>query len=158
MKNEYKIRKWLGNKYHLYVSLSGNKLENTEWKLFRKYPGYLKDGSKAIMTSETHSEKELYKFAKKHRYFNPEKVILKIVQFFACIGLVMSINNYYSENDSYRMFFLGFETVIITISIIMFFVYCHNTSVDKLELTELFKELKEECEKDERETNTRENN
>ena len=141
MKNEYKIRKWLGNRYHLNVSLSGNHLENVEWKLFRKYDGWMNDGSEAIMTNETHSEEELYKFAKKHRQFDTERCLIKLLVLNAFLGMILSVINIYFDNEELRMFFYGIEFVIFTTTIPMFFIFNHNLKVDELELKELFKSL-----------------
>lgn len=149
MKNEYKIRKWLGNRYHLNVSLSGNHLENVEWRLFRKYDGWINDGSKAIMTNETHSEEELYKFAKKHRQFDEGKCMIRIIQINAFLAMILSIINIYFNSEKLKIFFFGMEFVIITTAISMFFIYNYNLKVDKLELKELFKKLEEKCEKNE---------
>lgn len=146
MKNEYKIRKWLGNRYHLNVSLSGNHLENVEWKLFRKYPGYLTDGSEAIMTSETNTDEELYKFAKKHRQFDTERCITKLLVLNAFLGMILSVINIYFDNENLRMFFYGIEFVIFTTTIPMFFICNHNFKVDELELKELFKEIAKDIE------------
>lgn len=148
MKNEFKIRKWLGDKYHLNVTLGGEKLEVESWNLFRKYPGYLTDDSKAIMTSETNTDEELYKFAKKHRRFetNPIKNGLFII--IAFIAMLISFINIFLNNDYLKMFFYGTQFMIWFIAFPTFILIEHNIAVDEKETLEIFKELKEKCEKD----------
>lgn len=149
MKNEFKIRKWLGDKYHLNVTLGGEKLEVESWNLFRKYPGYLTDDSEAIMTSETNTDEELYKFAKKHRRFetNPTKNGLFVILAFIA-GLIPFIN-IFLNNDYLKMFFYGTQFMIWFIALPTFILIEHNIKVDEKETLEILKELKEKCEKDE---------
>ena len=71
-KDEYKIRKWLGDRYHLNteITFKEDKTKIEKWKLFRVYPNWMTDGSEPIMTSKTHTDKELIEFAKKHRKYD----------------------------------------------------------------------------------------
>ena len=144
-------RKYLGNRYHLFeeIGLDTDEAVTTKWKLFRKYPGYLHDDSGPIMTSETHSEKDLLKFAKKHKYYNTEKCMTKLLVLNAYIGMALSLINIYFNNHELKLFFYGIEFVIFTVSIPMLIIVNHNMIVDKLEIDEMFKELKEMCEQDE---------
>ena len=148
MKNEFKIRKWLGDNYHLHISISGTNWEDESWKLFRKYPGYLTDDSKPIMTSETNTDEELYKFAKKHRRFetNPTKNgLLVILAFFA---MLIPFINIFLNNDYLKMFFYGTQVMIWFIALPTFILIEHNITVDEKETLEILKELKEKCAKD----------
>lgn len=149
MKNEFKIRKYLGDRYHLHVTLGGENLEVESWKLFRKYPGYLMDGSTAIMTSETHSEEDLYKFAKKHRRFetNPTKNGLLVI--IAFISMLIPFINIVLNNNYLKMFFYGTQLAIWFISLPTFILIEHNIALDEKETLEILKELKEKCEQDE---------
>lgn len=149
MKNENKIRKYLGDRYHLHVTLGGENLEVESWKLFRKYPGYLTDGSTAIMTSETHSEEDLYKFAKKHKYYKTERIITKLFVLVAYIGMILGIISSTLDNNDLYCFYFGIEFVIFFVGLSMIPFYMHNLNVDQLECKEMFKELEEMCEQDE---------
>ena len=149
MKNEFKIRKWLGEDYHLCVSLSGENLEDKNWKLFRKYPGYLTDDSEAIMTSETNTDEDLYKFAKKHRRFETNPMKNGLIVIIAFIVMIIPFINILLKNDYLKMFFWGTQFVIWFICIPTFILIEHNIKIQELEFFEVLKELKEKCEKDE---------
>ncbi len=85
-KKFYKIQEMLDyEEYHLNIDFMFNEFEYdyTKWKLFKKYDGWLNDGSEPLMSSDNTSVDELYKFVKKHRKIDPvyslNKVIVPIV-------------------------------------------------------------------------------
>lgn len=68
LKEEKKIRKLLDYKrYHLHTT------SEEEWQLFKKYEDldtYYSKNNKAIMTNETHTERDLLQFAKEHKKYS----------------------------------------------------------------------------------------
>lgn len=136
----YKIRKWLNGRYHLTINYS---IENgvfgvKKWELFKIYPGWLEDNSKPIMTDETHTYKELFKFAKKHRKYNSttESISLTII---AGINVVLCFSNFLFNSDILRGYVNGVNTVIIYISFVKMFILYHNEKIEKLEARGLIK-------------------
>ena len=103
MEKEAKIRKMLGNRFHLSVSCEGDKLEIKKWKLFRKYengdPIYYSKDNQAIMTSETHTEEDLYKFSKLHQKYDLYKVNRKVRTIILFIMVVLAIINMFINSN-----------------------------------------------------------
>ncbi len=146
MKNETKIRNWLGDRYHLNVTLtySANSLKKLNWTLFKKYRGFEEDGSKPIMTSEANTEEELFEFAKKHRKYDEGKavgitgVLLSFVAaFFPILGIIF-------ENDNIKFVTLGIDIAVIIIFIIKCVISELNFEVAKLEFLESIKEMEKD--------------
>ena len=138
MKNETKIRNWLGDRYHLNVTLtySANSLKKLNWKLFRKYQNFEIDGSEPIMNSDDNTEEELFKFAKKHRRYDEGKVIgitgillSLLAAFFITLGLVF-------ENNNIKYVAVGIDIAVIIISIVRYVISELNFKVTRLELLE----------------------
>lgn len=160
-KDEYKVRRWLGDRYHLNVEITflEDKTKIESWKLFRVYPGWMKDNSGAIMTSETHTDKDLMKFAKKHRKYDLSLLDNMTFVVIAYLNLALVILNAWIRNKYLVGFTYGIEFVIIITCIIKFIFIEKNSKVSALE----FKErvdiiLKKENIKDERKNDTRESN
>ena len=144
MKNETKIRQLLDYKeYHLYTSTKFELNEKiTTWKLFKKYDGWIGDGSEPIMTSETHTEEELYQFVKKHkRYYLTDFIrLLLIIPIFT---LIMCVINIFINNDFLREIIWGLEISTFLIIIIETFIVIRNGKVQKLEFKEYFERMYE---------------
>ena len=142
MKNESKIRHWLGDRYHLNVTLEGKKLEKVSWKLFRKYKGFEEDGSDPIMTSDDNTDEELFEFAKKHRRYDEGKIVgitgillSLLAAFFITLGFVF-------ENNNIKYVAIGIDIAVIIISIVRYAISELNFKVAKLELLESIIEWK----------------
>lgn len=136
MKKETKIRKMLGNDYHL--SIVGNNC----WKLFRKYKDwdlYISEENETIMTSETHTEKELYKFAKKNRKYDIENAnnsINIIVAWLCCIVIIINV---FIKIEWLRYFIWGIDFYIIINCIYRLILMEHNHKVFMNQIDEEFK-------------------
>lgn len=120
------------DKYHLNEEfVFGNK--NTKWKLFEKYDGWMTDGSEPIMTSEKNTEKELLKFAKKHKEY-------KIIDFYMflliipIIALILSFINIKFHSELLRGITYGFNICTWIIVLVDIFVNSKNYKVFNLEL------------------------
>ncbi len=104
------IRTMLGDRYHLCESY---KQEKEEWKLFVKYDGWLDDGSKPIMTSESHTKKELETFAKQREILDYTSVYSKLF-IISIITFIISIFNIFISDDFLAGILVGnFCTTII---------------------------------------------
>lgn len=120
----YEVRYRLGDKYHLSRELDWDEekkgLYTKSWKLFLKYDGYMEDYSKPIMTSETNTEKELLKFAKKNSFYKIDRIILQANVIISLIFMALVIINSFFRIKWLTFFFYGGEFVLITVSIIVF--------------------------------------
>ena len=135
MKNENKIRKLLGNDYHLGVEINwdNNGYEKTTWKLFRRYNDskmYFSTDNKAIMTSEENNEEELLKFAKEHHKYNYTRVheIYRIIV--AAIVAIVLIANIFINNSYIRAIGLSIDTYLIIDCFISFKIIDHNQKIE----------------------------
>lgn len=110
LKKEKKIRKLLGERFHLYVDNHGN------WKLFRKYSDleiYLSNENTEIMNSENNSEKELLKFAKKNRKYNVEKSITTITLVILWLAAGLAFINIFISSEVIRGFVFGIDLLAV---------------------------------------------
>ena len=120
------------DKYHLNEEfVFGNK--NTKWKLFEKYDGWMTDGSEPIMTSETNTEKELLKFARKHKEY---KIIdfymfLLIIPF---VAVILGFVNIKYHSELLRGIIYGFNICTWIIIFVDIYVSFKNNKVFNLEL------------------------
>lgn len=118
------------NKYHLCVTFDG--IIET-WKLFEKYDGWMTDGSEPIMTSETNTEKELLRFAKKHKEY-------KIIDFYMflliipIIALILSFVNIKLNSELLSGMVYGFNICTWIIVLVDIYVSFKNNKVFNLEL------------------------
>lgn len=144
-KDEYKVRRWLGDRYHLNteITFEEDKTKIESWKLFRVYPGWMEDNSKAIMTSETNTDKELIKFAKKNRIYD-----LSYPKMFVIISwlniFILIINSLLFKSALITGFYYGICFVIIITSIIYLKFLNHNSKIEVKESEEKMTLLKED--------------
>ena len=100
MKNEFKIREMLDiKKYHLCTSNTG------DWWLYRKYDDmekYFSPDNKPIMTSKTHTEKDLLKFAKEHRIIDLMRINITIRLLLVCINMIICVASIILNNNFLR--------------------------------------------------------
>ena len=156
-KDMFKIRKMLGKNYHLCEECkwNENKLEET-WKVYAVYRGWIDDNSKPIMTSETHSYEDLYKFAKKHNEWDLDDVICNVSLIIQITNILVAFLNIFWSNKALR----GFIWAIILYSFIestaRIIVSEHNWKISKLKWKEHIERLikwEEKENKDENKTN-----
>ena len=137
MKKELEIRQLLDYKeYHLYTSTKFELNEKiTTWKLFKKYDGWIGDGSKPIMTSETHTEEELLEFAKKHKEY---KLVdfLKMFLIVPIFTLIMCVVNLFVSSNFMSGLIWGLNIATFLICIIARFISKQNEKVWDLEFKE----------------------
>lgn len=113
------------DKYHLCETFDGF---NETWKLFEKYDGWMHDGSEPIMTSETNTEKELLKFAKKHKEY-------KIIDFYMFLliipitAVILSFVNIKFNSELLRGIIYGFNICTWIIVLVDIFVTTKNNKV-----------------------------
>lgn len=139
LKKEKKIRKLLGERFHLYVDNHGN------WKLFRKYSDleiYLSNENTEIMNSENNSEKELLKFAKKNRKYNVEKSITTITLVILWLAASLAFINIFISSEVIRGFVLGIDLLAVCQVLIKSIAKEHNFNQTNKDLVE---EIKLKC-------------
>lgn len=139
LKKEKKIRKLLGERFHLHVDNHGN------WKLFRKYNDleiYFSNENTEIMNSEDNSEKELLKFAKKNRKYNVEKSITNITSVILWLAAGLAFVNIFISSEIIRGFVLGIDLLAVCQVLIKSIVKEHNFNQTNKDLVE---EIKLKC-------------
>nr|DAE91239.1 MAG TPA: hypothetical protein [Caudoviricetes sp.] len=138
LKKEKKIRKLLGNQFHLCVDNYGN------WKLFRKYDNsklYFSAENIDIMNSNNNSEKELLRFAKKNRRYDADKVIFNTTLTIVWLNVILASVNIFINSEVIRGFILGIDFLVLWQSLIKMVVSNHNLKCktkalkEKIELT-----------------------
>ena len=138
LKKEKKIRKLLGNQFHLCVDNYGN------WKLFRKYDNsklYFSAENIDIMNSNNNSEKELLRFAKKNRRYDADKVIFNTTLTIVWLNVILASVNIFINSEVIRGFILGIDFLALWQSLIKMVVSNHNLKSktkalkEKIELT-----------------------
>ena len=142
MKNERKIREYLGDRYHLNVQYTEN--GEIKWKLFKKYNGWLYDNSEAIMTGDKSTEDDLIKFAKKHRDYNESLILSKSMIIIATINLFIAVANCFFKNVFLRGFVNGANFIVILISFIKIRISSKRLKVSELECKEALERLMKE--------------
>lgn len=139
LKKEKKIRKLLGERFHLYVDNHGN------WKLFRKYSDleiYFSNENIEIMNSEDNSEKELLKFAKKNRKYNVKKSIITITSVILWLAAGLAFVNIFISSEIISGFVLGIDLLAVCQVLIKSIVKEHNFNQTNKDLEE---EIKLKC-------------
>lgn len=126
-------------KYHLCEEYNGI---DSKWKLFEKYETWMDDGSKPIMTSETHTEEDLIKFAKEHRTYKFVD-ICKVLVIISLVNLVILILGIVTKNGYLRNLVTGSHLCIILLSIIVGIMDAKNFKVNCLELKAKIRREKE---------------
>jgi len=138
LKKEKKIRKLLGERFHLCVDNYGN------WKLFRKYDNsklYFSAENIDIMNSNNNSEKELLRFAKKNRRYDADKVIFNTTLTIVWLNVILASVNIFINSEVIRGFILGIDFLALWQSLIKMVVSNHNLKCktkalkEKIELT-----------------------
>ena len=135
-----KVRRLLDyKKYHLYEEYNGI---DSKWKLFEKHETWMDDGSKPVMTSETHTEEDLIKFAKEHRTYKFVD-ICKVLVIISLVNLVILILGIVTKNGYLRNLVTGSNLCIILLSIIVGIMDTKNFKVNCLELKAKIRREKE---------------
>ena len=141
LNKEKKIRELLRGRYHLYSEFSQGK---KKWRLYKKYencdPIYYSEDNEAIMTSETHTEEELYQFAKSHHKIDIHESNRKLRMIIFVIVFILCFINFFVK-DNYII-----DTIVFTADtiLIIWMTYEHviwekNWKVDMLESCENIK-------------------
>lgn len=143
LKNESKIRKYLGKNYHLHT-----RFPSGEWLLYKKYTSwrdYISEENKPIMTNETHTEEDLLKFAKKHRKYDIRNCSGIISLALIYISTIFSVLNFAIFNFKWWSYFhIGFCLGIGVVFIVSTILDIHNLDVEYLEINEESKRLEKE--------------
>lgn len=115
------------------------------WKLYEKHDYWMTDNSKPIMTSETNTYEELYKFVKENRDIKEDKVLMKVnmIGCIICIILV-PLNIAFFKDTQLRGFIYGVELSCIVASYIRFIINEKNFKFKMKRYDRRWKELKEE--------------
>ena len=135
-----KIRELLGNEYHLSVEMID--FEHDKWVLFKKYDDskvYFSKDNEPIMTSETHTYKQLYEFAKNHHKIDEHLVMNMVGIIFLLIAFILSAINIFLHSSTIRIIIWTTEIIIITENIISHNIWKKNWKVRMITLKENFK-------------------
>lgn len=136
--NKYnKIIKWLGNDYHL--SIINNPGKPDRWYLYRYYSNpdlYFSNDNRAIMTSEKHTYKQLYNFAKKSHMVSIPLLNSYTRLGITAITLILATINLFMNNVILRTIIYTSNTIIITEGLIHAWGLC-KTAV-ALEIRAMF--------------------
>ena len=127
LNKENKIRRLLGYKnFHLCTTNKG------EWKLYRNYDDndlYMAPENEPIMTNETHTEKDLLKFAKKNREYNVPMCMDFVRVILAMANVIMCFSNMYIHSATIRGVVLGINVVVFSECFIQGSLLDHNAKV-----------------------------
>ena len=143
-----KIRKLLGNRFHLCVKLGSDMKSIEEWHLFKRYDDakvYFSEDNEEIMSSKTHTIEILYDFAKKHHKIDEHQAICKLIigMLWAAFAVVL-LNMIFWDSDSVRAIVITIDFVCILINVVMHFIWNKNWKVDMYELDENYKQTMKE--------------
>lgn len=161
LEKEFKIRRLLGDNYHLTTTYDVENECIKEWKLFREYENqdlYFSEFNKAIMTSEDSTEKDLLKFARKNHVYDFDRLHTKKGLYISIALLVLCIVNVFIESDILYGIWLGM-TIYLWIDLILNWVVGNHNHKIKMKLLnekfELKKKIlfKEKFKKKEKEKN-----
>lgn len=139
LKNEYKIRKLLDyKKYHLCTDSHG------EWKLFgnKDTSFYFSKFNEPIMTSKTHTEEDLLKFAKEHHKYDESLSLFNFRVIFAYLTVVLCIINFKLNSPYLSGMIWGINLIIIVEGIFQHIISNHNFKITMKEFEERRKNFK----------------
>ena len=146
-KEERKIRKLLGNRFHLCIKYNEN-LEIDEWHLFRNYDDskiYFSEDNNEIMSNETNTIEDLMEFAKKHHKIDEHKVIQELIIVIAYFTVIFAILNCFLwKNVIISTTIMAIDLTIILISVVGAIIWDKNWKVDMMELDENYKKRMKE--------------
>lgn len=133
-----KIRKILGDEYHLAASIGLGEIKY--WVLYKKYRDpkmYFSEDNKAIMASDNNSLDELYDFAKKHHKID-EHIVLNLVDVVIALIILelVVVNGVFIKSELLRGVFLGVDLLMWINVVVGHVIYKKNQKVDFLETIE----------------------
>lgn len=143
----WKIRRMIDDRYyHLTEEAKWDENYNLveTWKLFEKHDYWLTDGSEAIMSSETNTYEDLYKFVKKNRTIDLDSVLGISTIIILAINVIISIINCYLHNAMLRGFILGIDLICMIFVLIRWEVSGKNWKFRMKKLDERWERLMEE--------------
>lgn len=136
MKTIAKIRKMLGNRYHLSVESDGTGI--IQWVLFKYYengdPIYWSDDNKPIMRSGKNTIEELYEFAKSHRKPDPIRSFIRFNNIIMLIVCVIAFANCFVNSTILRTIIFTTDAIIVASDIYILII---NEKTHKLNMREL---------------------
>ncbi len=139
MKKELKIRRLLGNNYHLWIDLKED--GTCKWELYRRYSDkdlYFSKFNKAIMTSEDSTENDLLKFAKKNREYDYSEIEGRVDFAISLIMCILAVINLFLKSHTMAI-------IIISTSIHIFIKSLIRMDVNGKKFNNRMKRLKEEA-------------
>ena len=141
MNKEFKkIRKLLGNEYHLCETISINDIK---WVLYKRYKDskvYFSKDNEPIMNSDTHTLEQLKEYAKTHHKVDFGVVIAKIYIIIAIINLIsIVLNSFIIKSKFINGLNNGISLIIIITCLVDYYVLDKNYKVDHLENVEMFR-------------------
>jgi len=141
LKKEFKIRRLLGDNYHLSTTYDIENERVKEWQLFREYENqdlYFSEFNKAIMTSEDSTEKDLVKFARKNHVYDFERLHIGKGVCISYALLILCIVNAFIKSDLIFGIWLGM-TIYLWIDLLLDWIFSgHNFRIKMKLLNEKF--------------------
>lgn len=135
-----KIRKLLGNEYHLSETISINDIK---WVLYKRYKNskvYFSKDNEPIMSSDTHTLEQLKEYAKTHHKVDFGMLIVKIYIIIAIINLIsIVLNSFIIKSKFISGLNNGISLIIIITCLVDYYVLSKNYKVDHLENVEMFR-------------------
>lgn len=135
-----KIRKLLGNEYHLSETISINDIK---WVLYKRYKDskvYFSKDNEPIMSSDTHTLEQLKEYVKTHHKVDFGVLIAKIYIIIAIINLIsIVLNSFIIKSKFISGLNNGISLIIIITCLVDYYVLSKNYKVDHLENVEMFR-------------------
>lgn len=134
-----KIRKLLGNEYHLSETISINGIK---WVLYKRYKDskvYFSKDNEPIMSSDTHTLEQLKEYAKTHHKVDFGMLIVKIYIFIALFNFISVIANFFIKSKFISGLNNGISLIIIITCLVDYYVLNKNYKVEHLENVEMFR-------------------
>ena len=141
LEKEFKIRRLLGDNYHLNTTWDVENECVKEWKLFKNYENqdlYFSEFNEAIMTSEDSTEKDLLKFARKNYVYDFERLHIRKGVCISYALLILCIVNAFIKSDLIRGIWLGMM-IYLWIDLLIDWIFSgHNYRIKMKLLNEKF--------------------
>jgi hypothetical protein len=138
-KDMFEIRRMLGENYHIFETFEYENGYKETWKVYAKYSGWIDDGSKPIMTSETHTYEDLYKFAKEHNVWDCDLIVDKVSIVINIITVIIAALNCFLNNKELRGFIWGTIMFSLIMSFTRIIISNHNWKISELKFKERMK-------------------
>lgn len=96
--------------------------EKVDWKLYKIYNGWDEDNSKPIMSSETHTERQLYDFIKKHSAEDEFMAMTRAAMIVCWINIAIGFINFFTiKSKDLGNLIIGINIGMITLELVGYY-------------------------------------